>query len=70
MLVLDVSQSGKAEVYSTIVNSKRRLDGGLINEERGAGSPVGAGAGESASLRLLEPGRFQFASLEAAAART
>jgi hypothetical protein len=38
-------------------------EGGLVYEERGAGSPVGAGADESALLRLLEPAPFQFASL-------
>ena len=39
-------------------------DGGLVYEERGAGSPVGAGADESALLRLLEPAAFNLQASE------
>jgi hypothetical protein len=47
LLVLDVSQSA---------NETTNPDGGLIHEVLGAGDPVGAGADESALLRLIRTG--------------
>jgi hypothetical protein len=63
VFVLESSQFAKVDGDSTRINPKRRLDGGLINEERGAGDPVGAGADESALLRRIKAGRISICKL-------
>src|SRR5690606_2184191 len=56
-------RAGQSRTHSARANLERRLDGGLVNEKRGAGNPVEAGRMNPRQLRLFKPGPFQFASL-------